>query len=101
MSAGVARGRVRVAKTFDAARELRPGEVLVATSTTQPWTPLFATAAALVTEAGGVLSHIGVVAREYRLPAVSGVAKAVNVLRDGMLVEVDGSAGIVRIVAEG
>lgn len=101
MSAGVARGRVRVARSFDDAGALRPGEVLVATSTTQPWSPLFATAAALVTEAGGVLSHVGVIAREYRLPAVSGVAKAVDVLKDGMIVEVDGLAGVVRVISEG
>src|SRR5690606_10282713 len=97
----VARGRVRVARSFDDAGALRPGEVLVATSTTQPWSPLFATAAALVTEAGGVLSHVGVIAREYRLPAVSGVAKAVDVLKDGMIVEVDGLAGGVRVISEG
>ncbi len=101
VSPGVARGVVRVARSFDAAGALRPGEVLVATSTSQPWTPLFATAAALVTEAGGVLSHMGVIAREYRLPAVSGIAKATEVLRDGMLVEVDGLAGVVRVVSEG
>lgn len=101
MSAGVARGRVRVARTFDEARALRPGEVLVATSTSQPWTPLFATAAALVTEVGGVLSHMGVIAREYRLPAVAGVTGATELLEDGALVEVDGLAGVVRVLAEG
>lgn len=101
VSPGVARGVVRVALSFDAASALRPGEVLVATSTSQPWTPLFATAAALVTEAGGVLSHMGVIAREYRLPAISGIAKATDVLQDGMVVEVDGLAGTVRVLPEG
>ncbi len=100
MSPGVARGIVRVASTFDDARSLRPGEVLVATSTSQTWTPLFATAAALVTEAGGVLSHMGVLAREYGLPAVSGIQGVTRVLETGMLVEVDGLAGVVRVIPE-
>ncbi|HET8985633.1 MAG TPA: PEP-utilizing enzyme [Trueperaceae bacterium] len=100
VSAGTGRGRARVAALLDDARELRPGEVLVAPSTAQPWTPLFATAAALVTETGGVLSHAAIVAREYRLPAVAGVKNALTTLHTGMLLEVDGSAGTVRIIDE-
>jgi rifampicin phosphotransferase len=75
--------------------------VLVATTTSQPWTPLFASAAALVTDTGGVLSHTAVVAREYGLPAVVGTRVATRRLRDGMLIEVDGDRGLVRILAEG
>src|SRR5690606_5184857 len=100
VSAGTGRGRARVVKDLLEARELRPGEVLVAPSTAQPWTPLFATAAGLVTETGGVLSHAAIVAREYRLPAVARVRDALTALRTGMLLEVDGTAGTVRIVDE-
>lgn len=98
-SPGVARGRVRVVRAFRDASRLRPGEVLVAPTTSQAWTPLFATAGALVTEAGGMLSHSAVVAREYGLPAVVGAADVLIRLRDGMVVEVDGGRGTVRIVA--
>lgn len=63
VSGGTGRGRARVVALLDEARELRPGEVLVAPSTAQPWTPLFATAAGLVTETGGVLSHAAIVVR--------------------------------------
>ena len=99
-SAGMGRGRARVVALLDEARDLRPGEVLVAPSTAQPWTPLFATAAGLVTETGGALSHAAIVAREYRLPAVTGVRNALSSLRTGMLIEVDGDAGTVRIIDE-
>ena len=73
----------------------------MAPTTSQPWMPLFATAIALVTDTGGILSHPAVVAREYRLPAVVGVRDASRTLRDGMLLEVDGARGIVRVVDEG
>lgn len=65
-----------------------------------PWTPLFGTAAAVVTDSGGVLSHSAVVAREYRIPAVVGTGNATTTFRDGQLLEVDGNAGTVRVVVE-
>jgi len=97
---GVARGRARVLRDLRDAGQLRPGEILVATTTSQPWTPLFGIAAGLVTDAGGVLSHTAVIAREYGLPAVVGTRVGTRRLRDGMLLEVDGDRGTVRIVSE-
>lgn len=99
-SPGVARGRVRIVQSLAAGETFQHGEVLVAPTTAPPWTPLFARAAAIVTDAGGILSHCAVVAREYSIPAVVGTKCATSVLRDGQLVEVDGTAGSVRIVQE-
>ncbi|PNH83596.1 PEP/pyruvate-binding domain-containing protein [Arthrobacter sp. AFG20] len=74
---------------------LEPGEVLVAPSTDPGWTPLFLTAGGLVMEMGGPNSHGAVVAREYGIPAVVGVADATSLLRTGQEVTVDGGAGTV------
>ncbi|MGD9988273.1 PEP-utilizing enzyme [Pseudonocardia sp.] len=93
-SAGVVEGPVRVVlDPADAA--LQPGEVLVVPSTDPGWTPLFLTAGALVMEMGGSNSHGAVVAREYGIPAVVGVAAATTRLRTGQVVRVDGAAGTV------
>ena len=99
-SAGVARGTARVIHSLAEAGKLQPGDVLVAVATEPPWTPLFATASAIVTDAGGVLSHSAVVAREYRIPAVVGTGHATSTFHDGQLLEVDGDAGTVRVVVE-
>jgi phosphohistidine swiveling domain-containing protein len=99
-SAGVARGTARVIHSLAETGKLQPGDVLVAYSTEPPWTPLFATASAIVTDSGGVLSHSAVVAREYRIPAVVGTGNATTTFKDGQLIEVDGNAGIVRVVVE-
>jgi pyruvate,water dikinase len=99
-SAGVARGTARVIHSLAEAGKLQPGDVLIAISTEPPWTPLFATASAIVTDSGGVLSHSAVVAREYRIPAVVGTGNATTTFQDGQLIEVDGNAGIVRVVVE-
>ncbi|MBD1538293.1 pyruvate kinase [Arthrobacter sp. S13_S34] len=93
-SAGTATGKARVIMDPVGAR-LEPGEILVAPSTDPGWTPLFMTAGALVMEMGGVVSHGAVVAREYGIPAVVGVADATTRLRDGQNVTVDGAAGTV------
>jgi pyruvate,water dikinase len=99
-SAGVARGTARVIHSLTEASKLQPGDVLVAPATEPPWTPLFATAAAVVTDNGGVLSHTAVVAREYRIPAVVGTTYATSTFQDGQLLEVDGDAGTVRVIVE-
>jgi pyruvate,water dikinase len=99
-SPGVVRGCARVLRSLPEAAELREGEVLVAETTAPPWTPLFATAAAVVTDTGGILSHSAVVAREYRIPAVVGTGLATATIKSGQTIEVDGDAGIVRVLSE-
>jgi rifampicin phosphotransferase len=78
--------------------QMRPGNVLVAGTTTPAWTPLFAMASAIVTDIGGPLSHGSIVAREYGIPAVMGTGSATRRIRDGQTIRVDGSAGTVTIL---
>jgi rifampicin phosphotransferase len=92
-------GTARVLSSLADARKLSPHEVLVAATTAPPWTPLFATAAAVVSDTGGILSHCAVVAREYGIPAVVGTGNATTRIPDGHLVEVDGDAGVVHLLA--
>jgi phosphohistidine swiveling domain-containing protein len=99
-SAGVVRGPARLIHSLAEAGKLRRGDVLVAKTTLPPWTPLFATAAAVITDTGGVLSHSAVVAREYHIPAVVGTDYATSTFHDGQWLEVDGNAGTVRVVVE-
>lgn len=98
-SAGVVTGRARVVLTLDDIDRLTPGDVLVTYATAPPWTPVFAYAAAVVTDAGGALSHCAVVAREYGIPAVVGAQGATSRIRDGALIEVDGTEGVIRLLA--
>lgn len=76
---------------------LEPGEILVAPSTDPGWTPLFLTAGGLVMEMGGAISHGAVVAREYGIPAVVGVAGATERITSGQHITIDGAAGTVTI----
>ena len=97
VSAGTYEGRVRVI-LHPAGAKLERGEVLVCRGTDPAWTPLFLQAGALVMETGGAVSHGSIVAREYGLPAVAGVADATVRLIDGQRVRVDGQNGQVVIL---
>ena len=77
--------------------QMQPGYVLVAKITTPAWTPLFAMAAAVVTDIGGPLSHGSIVAREYGIPAVMGTGVATKRIQSGQTVTVDGGAGTVTL----
>jgi pyruvate,water dikinase len=98
-SKGVVRAKARVIKDLSEAERLQPGEVLVCTTTAPPWTPLFAIAAAVVTDSGGVLSHSAICAREYAIPCVVATQVGTHLINDGAMITVDGTQGIVRIEA--
>ncbi|RSN25914.1 pyruvate, water dikinase [Amycolatopsis sp. WAC 04169] len=98
-AAGVVTGRARVVRDPDGAR-IEPGEILVAATTDPGWTPLFLTAAALVTETGGMISHGTTVAREHGIPAVVGVPGATTLITTGRVITVDGSAGTITFGEE-
>lgn len=96
VSPGTARGIVRILAHPD--DDFEPGEVLVTNVTDTGWTPFFGCAAAIVTNVGGAMSHAAIVAREFGIPAVVNTMTATRQLRDGQLVEVDGTAGTVRVI---
>lgn len=95
-SPGTACGTARTVHSIDEFAAVKPGDVLVCRTTDPAWTPLFGIAAAIVTEAGGILSHAAIVAREVGIPAVVGLTGALTRIEAGTTVEVDGSQGTVR-----
>jgi pyruvate,water dikinase len=97
-SPGIAEGVARVVADQSDFARIQRGDILVTTTTTPAWTPLFPSLAGLVTETGGILSHAAVVAREYGLPAVVGAAGAAAAIKDGMRIRIDGSAGTIAIL---
>jgi pyruvate,water dikinase len=97
VSPGTVEGVVRV--VFDPAHSgLRHGEILVCPGTDPAWTPLFLSAAGLVTEVGGMMTHGSVVAREYGIPAVVGVHEATTRLTTGQRVRLDGTTGTIVLL---
>jgi pyruvate,water dikinase len=96
-SKGVHQGKARVIKGLDEGHRLQPGEILVCRTTAPPWTSLFSIAGAVVSDAGGLLSHTAICAREYGIPAVVATQVATTKIPDGATITVDGENGIVTI----
>lgn len=80
--------------------KMQPDSILVCTTTTPAWTPLFSQAVGLVTDVGGALAHGSIVAREYGIPAVMGTGVATERIKTGMMLAVDGDAGTVTLLDE-
>jgi pyruvate,water dikinase len=97
-SQGIVRGPARVALSNLDFPRIRPGDIIVCPSSNPSWVPVFTIAGGLVTNTGGVLSHAAVVAREFALPAVVGVADATRTISDGQTIEIDGTQGTVRLL---
>ena len=98
VSPGVVTGPVKVLRD-PYEKPVHKGDVLVAYTTDPGWTPLFVNAAAVVLEVGGILQHGAVVAREYGKPCVVGIDRLMTKLHDGQRVEVDGTAGVIRLLS--
>lgn len=96
-SKGVVQGRARVIFGLDESHRLQPGDILVCRTTAPPWTQLFAIAGGVVTDAGGLLSHSAICAREYGIPAVVATQVGTARIPDGALISVDGEKGTVII----
>jgi phosphohistidine swiveling domain-containing protein len=97
VSAGTASGPVVVWRDR-ADSDVPVGAVLVVSHLDPRLAPVISRLGALVAETGSALSHLAILAREYRVPAVVGVADATSRFVDDQVVTVDGSAGTVAVV---
>ncbi|WP_257170175.1 phosphoenolpyruvate synthase [Bradyrhizobium sp. SRS-191] len=92
----IAAGKIRLIKSAKDLRAFKPGEVLVAASTSPDWEPVMKTAAAIVTDHGGRTCHAAIIARELGVPAVVGTEDFAKRARTGTTVTVccaEGDAG--------
>ncbi|MEM0215475.1 MAG: pyruvate, water dikinase [Archaeoglobaceae archaeon] len=96
-SPGFAVGEVKIVKSEKDISKVKEGNVLVAVMTTPDMVPAMKRASAIVTDEGGMTCHAAIVSRELGVPAVVGTKNATKLLKDGMVVTVDGEKGIVYL----
>jgi phosphohistidine swiveling domain-containing protein len=97
-SPGVVEGIARVVASEAEFDSLQVGEILVCQMTNPAWQVLYGKIIAVVTDAGGTVSHPAVLAREYGIPAVVGTSIGTWSIKTGDRLRVDGSAGVVEIL---
>lgn len=89
----IASGPARIIQDADHLSEFKPGEILVADTTTPDWEPVMKTAAAVVTNRGGRTCHAAIIARELGIPAVVGAGEATTKIPDGATITVSCAEG--------
>ena len=91
-SPGIFSGELVVVRGYEDFQKKVEGRILVIPYSDVGWTPLLVQAGAIVSEAGGILSHASIIARELSIPAISSVDHACN-LKDGLMAKIDGYHG--------
>jgi pyruvate,water dikinase len=94
---GMATGKARVLTGGDDLIAFEAGEVVICDALEPDMTFIIPLASGIVEQRGGMLIHGAIIAREYGLPCVTGVADALSLIRTGSGVTVDGHLGIVII----
>jgi pyruvate,water dikinase len=97
-SPGVVEGTARVVMSTDEFDSLETGEILVCEMTNPAWQVLYGKIIAVVTNAGDLVAHPAVLAREYGIPAVVGTSVGTYRIKTGDRLRVDGNAGVVEIL---
>ncbi|MGC9058974.1 MAG: phosphoenolpyruvate synthase [Candidatus Aenigmatarchaeota archaeon] len=95
-SPGVAIGKVKVALSIEEAKnKIERGDILVTRMTSPDWTPFMKIASGIITTEGGLTSHASIVSREMGIPCIVGASNALDILKDNMIITLDGRTGLV------
>jgi len=97
----IASGKAHVIPDVSDLPSFKPGEILIADTTTPDWEPVMKTAAAIVTNKGGRTCHAAIVSRELGIPAVVGAGNATEVLETGREITVSCAEGEDGLVYDG
>ncbi len=93
---GNVKGRVKLVFGPQHNNKVKEGDILVAPATSPQFLPAMERAAAFITDVGGITSHAAIVARELKKPCIVGTKSATRMFKDGDLVEVDATKGIIK-----
>jgi pyruvate,water dikinase len=97
-SPGYIEGTVKVLSDLETGVSIDRSIILVVPYTDSGWSPLLSRAGGIIAEAGGRLSHGAILAREYGIPAVMNVQNAMQWLRDGQRIGLDGETGTIQVL---
>jgi len=93
---GKVKGVVKLINSPDQMVKMNQGDILISVTTNPNLMPAIRKAAAIVTNEGGLTCHAAIVSREFKIPCVVGTSFVTQVLKDGDIVEVDATKGIVK-----
>ena len=96
-SAGIATGRALILNSLDEKLNIPVNTIIITTAADPGWTPLLLQSKGMVSEVGGVLSHIATIARESGIPLITGVENITRTIQSGQIIRIDGKSGKIMI----
>ena len=94
-SPGIASGKVKSIKDISEIDRVKDGDILVTVMTNPDMVPAMRRASAVVTDEGGRTCHAAIVSRELGIPCIVGAKGASAELKEGTMVTVDATRGVV------
>ena len=94
-ASGIYSGKVKIILSPEELNKISAGDILVAPMTTPDWVPAMQKAGAIITDEGGLTCHAAIVSREMGTPCIVGTEQGTKILKDGQLITVDASKGVV------
>jgi len=97
VSSGTVLGKVKIVTTIKDVDKVEEKDIVVTNDNSPLFSLAFLKAIGIISEKGGMLCHLAIVARELKKPCILGVENATKVLKEGMLVEIDGTKGNIYV----
>lgn len=88
-------GLVRVIKSVDDLRKIKPGDIIVTRGADSSLAPYLHNISAIIAEEGGLTSDAAIMGLNARIPVIVGANQATSLMVDGMEVTLDTQRGIV------
>lgn len=90
---GLVSGPVKLVPDVKLLDKVKKGDIMVTDMTTPDFVPAMRRAAGIITNRGGLTSHAAIVSRELGVPCIVGTSTATKILKDGMIVTLNGATG--------
>ncbi len=95
---GMVKGHVKIIYRPEDMHKMKRGDILVSNATTPSIVQAMKMSGAVVTDEGGLTCHAAIVSRELQIPCIIGTKIATEIFKDGDMVEVDATKGVIRKV---
>ena len=94
-SPGIRQGFAKVVRSEKEFNKVKPHDILIIKMSQKNYFPAIKKALAIVTDRGGKTSHLAIVSRELGIPCVVDTMVGTKVIKNGVVITVNGSNGIV------
>ncbi len=92
-SIGNIKGKCRILRSLEDISKIQNGEIIVSRVPNPEFIPYMNKISSIITDEGGVTSHIAIVCREFGIPFIVATGNATQILQDGQDVVVDALSG--------